>query len=254
MAIDEKEFFREATMRICGSLDIEKALWRCFLYLRDFIPADRIFLNSFDQETGCIMVLASADATAGHFSGIRISLMPAQQAAVLDRHQFPDLLVLNRSAPGSVADIYLRTMGFPESSLISMRLRVEGELTGNLTLVAEGKGRFLPGHARLLSLLNDPWAIALSNNRRYRELLELKERLAEDNRYLQNELLRLTKTEIVGADLGLKEVFDLVRHVAPQPSPVLLVGETGVGKEVIARAIQLLIRKLSRVDRFLLIL
>lgn len=61
--------------------------------------------------------------------------------------------------------------------------------------------------------------------------------LADDNRYLQEELRRLSGEEIIGAEFGLKEVTELVRQVAPLDSPVLLLGETGTGKEVIANAI-----------------
>ena len=42
MRIDEKEFFREATLRICGSLELEKALHHCLLYIVDFIPAGQM--------------------------------------------------------------------------------------------------------------------------------------------------------------------------------------------------------------------
>ncbi len=44
--MDEKEFFREATLRICGSLEIEKAMWQCLLYIHDFIPASQMSLHT----------------------------------------------------------------------------------------------------------------------------------------------------------------------------------------------------------------
>jgi transcriptional regulator with PAS, ATPase and Fis domain len=67
--------------------------------------------------------------------------------------------------------------------------------------------------------------------------MNLRDLLADDNRYLQDELRRLAGEDVVGADFGLKGVMDLVRQVAPLDSPVLLLGETGTGKEVIAGAI-----------------
>jgi transcriptional regulator with GAF, ATPase, and Fis domain len=70
-------------------------------------------------------------------------------------------------------------------------------------------------------------------------VLKLRDRLADDNRYLNRELLRLAGDEIIGADFGLREVMHQVRQVAPTDSPVVLTGETGVGKDVIANAIQL---------------
>src|SRR5208283_1536124 len=86
-------------------------------------------------------------------------------------------------------------------------------------------------HAELFRLVADPFAIALSNYLRYREVLSLKDTLVDDNRYLQEELRQQIGEEIVGADSGLKHVMQMVRRVAPLSSPVLLLGETGTGKE-----------------------
>jgi len=68
-------------------------------------------------------------------------------------------------------------------------------------------------------------------------LLELKELLSEDNRFLHSELRQIAGEEIIGADFGLRGVMDMVRQVAPLSSPVMLLGKTGTGKEVIAGAI-----------------
>ncbi len=90
---------------------------------------------------------------------------------------------------------------------------------------------------QLIGTINEPFAVALTNSLRYRELQKLRDLLADDNRYLQDELRRMVGEDVIGADFGLKSVMDLVRQVAPLDSPVLLLGETGSGKEVIANAI-----------------
>jgi transcriptional regulator with GAF, ATPase, and Fis domain len=72
---------------------------------------------------------------------------------------------------------------------------------------------------------------------RHQEVLRLKDMLADDNRYLFNELRSVSGDEIIGSDFGLKAVMEMVKQVAPIDSPVLLLGETGTGKEVIANAI-----------------
>ena len=61
--------------------------------------------------------------------------------------------------------------------------------------------------------------------------------MTDDNRYLSQELFSLSGNEIVGTDFGLKDVMEMIRKVAPLESPVLLLGETGVGKGVMASAI-----------------
>jgi DNA-binding NtrC family response regulator len=72
---------------------------------------------------------------------------------------------------------------------------------------------------------------------RHQEVSRLKEMLADDNRYLFNELRLVSGDEIIGSDFGLKPVMEMVQQVACLDSPVLLLGETGTGKEVIANAI-----------------
>nr|WP_303649926.1 sigma-54 dependent transcriptional regulator [Desulfobotulus pelophilus] len=61
--------------------------------------------------------------------------------------------------------------------------------------------------------------------------------LEEDNRYLHKELRHISGDRIIGSDFGLREVMQMVRQVAPLESPVLLLGETGTGKELLANAL-----------------
>lgn len=90
---------------------------------------------------------------------------------------------------------------------------------------------------RAWALVNEPAAIALANHQEYEETNRLKDLLADDKQYLQRELRKGLGERLIGADFGLKEVMDKVRRVAPLPSPILLIGETGTGKEIIANAI-----------------
>ena len=114
---------------------------------------------------------------------------------------------------------------------------LENECLGSLGLLAKGKGKFTKAHARLISLLREPFSIALSNALRYEEVVKLKEMVDAENRELNRELHHVSADEIIGTEWGLRHVMEMVRQVAPSASPVLLLGETGVGKEVIANAI-----------------
>jgi len=72
----------------------------------------------------------------------------------------------------------------------------------------------------------------------YREIAELKDKLAQENLYLEDEIRGEMDFEgIVGQSSALRRVLNLVETVAPSDSTVLLLGETGTGKELIARAI-----------------
>ncbi len=122
-------------------------------------------------------------------------------------------------------------------SLLLIRLTTEGLRIGTVALIAEGRNRYSEEHLRLFSMLNDPFATAFSNSIKYQEIIRLKDLLADDNRYLQRELQRLSGDEIIGKDFGLKGVMEMVREISQLDSPALILGETGVGKEVIAHTI-----------------
>ena len=81
-------------------------------------------------------------------------------------------------------------------------------------------------------------AIAIENHLAYGEVVELKDKLAQEKLYLEDEIRSELDFEgIVGQSSALRHVLNLVETVAPSDSTVLLLGETGTGKELIARAI-----------------
>jgi transcriptional regulator with GAF, ATPase, and Fis domain len=238
--VDENEFFRSATLRICGSLEIEEAMSSCVRYLRDFIPVDRMFFQVYEPDLVAIRTVAKATAEGGQ----KVDLLTPLAARVGERvrrgaEERPEVVVIDSEERNPVAREMLRFHGVPGSSILRMNLATEDGRHGGVILNADGADRYSVEHARLFQLLHDPFTIALANTLVHREVLRLRDRLADDNRYLNRELLRMTGDEIVGADFGLRDVMRQVRHVAPTASPVLLSGETGVGKDVIANAIHL---------------
>ncbi|MCO5762371.1 MAG: sigma-54 dependent transcriptional regulator [Chromatiaceae bacterium] len=109
---------------------------------------------------------------------------------------------------------------------------------GVLLIGADPPARWGEEPRTLLPLLAEPIALALRNHQRLRELLALREAAEADRRSLLARLGRRELTDtLIGADAGLREVMRGVELVAPAAAPVLILGETGSGKEVIARAI-----------------
>jgi transcriptional regulator with GAF, ATPase, and Fis domain len=105
-------------------------------------------------------------------------------------------------------------------------------------LIARGSERFGERDAAIMSSLLDPLAAALENSHRLRELASLREAAEADRRSLLARLGRTNVNEsIIGASTGLRPVMERVELVARSDVPVLILGETGTGKEVISRAI-----------------
>jgi len=237
MEVDEREFFREATIRICGSLDVETFLYESFMYIRDYLPADSVVLTHYRAERSEHAALAKASAEGSTLLNLTISIPPDIRTFVVRPDK--ETPVVEKAEMHPTARPWIsKGLLEKDSSLLILRLIIDGSIVGGVIFISRESRVFSQQHAKLLSLLREPFAIALSNSVRYQELLELKDLLAEDNRFLQNELRQVAGEEIIGADFGLRGVMEMVRQVAPLSSPVLLKGETGTGKEVIAGAIQ----------------
>lgn len=234
--LGDMAFFHQATMKICGSLDVNKMIHDCASCLGRCIPLDSIILCTYESERGAIQILAHNNAAIMDSRPRSIPLSPEAQRFMktagfkgTDILQNTDLDVVTREA-NEALDL------FAYSKMV-LHLNLDGEGLGVVLFLSCDPGGFTPEHARLIGLLHDPFAVALANVLKHRELIRLKDLLADDNRYLRHELFHISGDEIVGARYGLKDVMERVWQVAPLSSHVMLTGETGVGKEVIANAI-----------------
>ena len=241
MMIDENEFFRQATLRICGNLDFEFAMQECLIFLRSYMPADRLQLSLYDRGLSALRTIAIATPTEASRLNTVLPL-DNEGKKFLDSPGIPPVVIRNRVLMDPVARPIVQRTGRWNDSIMVMHLAVKETKLGNLVLFAEGLDRYTDEHLRLYSILYEPFAIALSNALRYDELNQLKEVMADDLRYLQGRLQHFSG-DVIGEDFGLKEIMEMVREVAPLDSPVLLQGETGVGKEIIANAIHSLSRR-----------
>jgi transcriptional regulator with GAF, ATPase, and Fis domain len=115
-----------------------------------------------------------------------------------------------------------------------------------LGVLALGGDSALLDATGVVEALLEPFAAAMTNDGRLHELARLRERAEADNRALLTRLQRQDVSEaIVGAEAGLRTVMEQVDQVARTDAPVLILGETGSGKEVVARAIH---QRSRRVD------
>ena len=231
------DFFREFTFRICGSLNVGEALWRCLIYVRKILPADELVLTVYNPALGTLEIAARADEK-GFVTEPESVPMPFHVRKELENVQRYDRVRIRNDVwqDPIIKEVALQ-LKWPGSSVIVARLIIQHKFVGSLIVRANGPDRYTEEHGELWATVNEPVGIALANSRQYQELLKLKETLADDNRYLHNELRKNIGAQIVGANFGLKDVMSHVYRVAPLSSPVLLIGETGSGKEIIANAI-----------------
>jgi formate hydrogenlyase transcriptional activator len=123
-------------------------------------------------------------------------------------------------------------------SICSVPLMARDRTIGTLALSRLTSDVWTPDDVEFLAQVASQIAIAVENSISYRQLSEMRERLATEKLYLEDEI-RLDQNvgNMIGEGAAFQSVLKGVHIVAPTDSTVLILGETGTGKELVARAI-----------------
>ncbi|HWI41744.1 MAG TPA: sigma 54-interacting transcriptional regulator [Verrucomicrobiae bacterium] len=231
-----EEFSREITLRICSSLEIAESLRNAFDYLREHVPLDALTLFIIDGRLGAVRRIGHA---FGEVDVAPADIIPLTEDLVrkIAARDFTEPFIVDPAE-----DEIFRTLA-PLTKIqgctdLIVPLRIKGELIGGVGLRAWGEGRYGGEHLELCRCLAKPFAIALANALAHEEVLRYQTILLDDKRFLNRELYGGASADgIIGGNTGLRHAMEMVRQVAPLNSTVLILGETGTGKEMIANAI-----------------
>ncbi|HPQ40091.1 MAG TPA: sigma 54-interacting transcriptional regulator [bacterium] len=248
--MDALTFYRDLTGQIASSLDIGEALTNTFRYLKSVIDIDLLSLFYFDfmkQRLQCLAEVREHCSEVYFEHPVSCGRLPPKYTYAnglvkeFSDLELPDVEIISDAERewyfANNPQMTARYGALDLKSLIRVWLHLNKEMVGTLVVAGRSPDVFDDGILELFRMVRDPITVAMSNARRYQELLLLKSRLEEDNRALQRELQHDVGDRPIGIDFGLRGVMEKVRQVAATGSPVLLLGETGTGKEVIANTI-----------------
>lgn len=203
------------------------------------MPLARLVIRRIDRERSRLETVAVASTTkSGEAPPQEATQWPARDLERLlrwcQRGEIHHATARQRGKP----IVHAATPAFLQGEVMVGPLISQHETAGLLFLEIPPSARVTTEQKRVCQTLLEPCAVALDNDHRLHELRTLREAAEADTRSL---LIRLGREEvvapIVGADRGLRSVMERVAVVTRSDVPVLLLGETGSGKEVIARAI-----------------
>jgi formate hydrogenlyase transcriptional activator len=246
LAIDDARNFRESqraesrlrllldlTNRVVRTLDLRELLREITANLRRVMQCEGAGVTLPDPESGGLRIYALDFPTSKGFlhEGMVTTDVSHSVTQVFQSGQ-----AINLDREGILADGRVALEG--ANSLCRLPLVSHDRVLGVLSLGAVREHAFSNEDMAFLGQVASQIAIAVENAMAYREIAELKDKLEQEKVYLEDEIRsELNFEEIVGGSEGLRQVLRQIETVAPTDSTVLIYGETGTGKELVARAV-----------------
>lgn len=227
------DVWREA----CQHIEMGEAVERIFPILQQRLPLDLLLIRRLDLARTCVETVTTGQMLP--------ELIPDQTRSACATEDLERILLWSRRQEVIRCETVVARRQWPgllppgvEGELLAVSLTTAEGPPGALLLIARPPRHFRAEHEAMLQELREPFTVALENDRRLRELTQLREAVEAENRSLLSRLGRHDLSDsIVGTETGLRAVMEQVELVARSDVPVLILGETGSGKEVVARAI-----------------
>jgi formate hydrogenlyase transcriptional activator len=237
-AQDRLKLILDLTNQVVSNLEFPELLRSTSANVRRVMQADAAAIMLPDSEGQNLRVhaLDFPDSRGIFTEG---ALVPVAATMPGDAFRTGNPIVINRLDPAEIPpEMYRKAKGEGLNSFCDVPLLSRQRVLGVLAVARHEENTFDKEEVAFLSQVANQVAIAVENALAYGEIAELKDKLAQEKLYLEDEIRGEMDFEgIVGQSSALRHVLQLVETVAPSDSTVLLLGETGTGKELIARAI-----------------
>ncbi len=238
---DTGNFFYDATLRLCSTLDIEEAFASLLRYLQKFMALKSIDVARIHADLQEIESILYCDEKQTAISSKRMRLTTEQfeaaSATILKKEAEETGLLV--TIPNDNIALLLATLSVRgrKPPIFFIRIRFKRDFWVGLTFSFEADNPPTQEQLDLLLSLRAPFLMTLSNSLRYREVEALKSVILRENLELRSQLDKRPDKEIIGAKSGLEPVIRQARLAGATDVPVLVLGETGAGKEVVAHAV-----------------
>jgi formate hydrogenlyase transcriptional activator len=222
---------------LTSRLDLPELLQALSSCLRDVIHHTAAALLLYDSESKCLRAHALEAKRTSLGEGFLVPVNSDNPAGMSFLQRQP-LLVKSLSLSQYPSEIVKRAYDDGIRSGCEVPLISRDRVLGILTLASNREAAFDEGDLELLTQVANQIAIAVDNASVYREIETLKNKLASEKLYLEEEIQTVFNfEEIIGQSAALRRILKQIETVAPTESTILIQGETGTGKELIARAI-----------------
>lgn len=246
MQVMKKEMIEGLLFSMHRTPDVKDSLKECYGFFKKFVPLDLISLNIYNLGQDALRLMAVVTDEEVMLINELIPLS-ADSARFTEKEPVKKIRLSTADEARITRDIAAHFGIFHEKRCsLNLTAEISPFQYFTLGLSARGENRYHENHADMMRAFYEPLStIARDLCLRIKEA-SLKERLTAENQELRRKLGFLGDPLFLDRESGLKEVIKQVEQVAPVDSPVLIMGETGSGKEVVADAIH---RRSGRADK-----
>jgi len=235
---DRLSLLLDVNNTVVSVLDLHELLAAVSDSLRRLVPHEYASLSLYDAETQTLQIHAlDFPVSKGMLQeGLSIPVAGSPTGRAIQTRQ--PVLITRGDIEQFGSDIARRILAEGLKSAYCLPLISHDRPLGTLVVASLTDEIFPEKDARLLQNVANQIAIAVENSLAFRQVVDRANKLSEEKLYLQDEIrTEYNFEEIIGESPALKRVLDQIQTVAPTDSTVLIQGETGTGKELIARAI-----------------
>ena len=233
--------------QITSNLELSEVLRSISISLREIMKGDIAAVSLYDAASGQmnLFVLDYPDRKGFAKEGLLMPLIgPGKTVFETRRPMITRIEDLHQLGPEVHAELSCIS---GSESICLIPLVNHARVLGILTLSRTTKIQFSQEEVDFLCQIAGPISIAIENAFAFKEISELKEKLAQEKSYLEEEIRsEMGFEQIIGNCAAIKQALHLVETVSPSDSTVLILGETGTGKELIARAVHERSRRTGR--------
>jgi formate hydrogenlyase transcriptional activator len=233
----EEAVMLQLSSALLSSMDFEKLLTAISASIHEVVPHDRAALALYDAAAGDLVVqfLGSQDVEA--YPGEPRVPVEGTLAGQVFRTRQTVLLETLQGAPHAPETVRtLSRIGMASGCWVP--LVHHGKAIGTLGVLSRIEHGIRLEDVSMLERIAAQVAMAVDNSLAFRRIAELRDKLRQEKQYLQDEInLENRFEDIVGESAGLRQVLKEIETVAPTNATVLIQGETGTGKELLARSI-----------------
>jgi formate hydrogenlyase transcriptional activator len=235
---DRLRLLLEVNNAVVATLNLRQLLNNVSASLRRLVKHEYASLSLYDPETQRLQIHAlDFPVSKGLIGeGLWVPIKGAAHGRALTSRQ--PVFMTRGDVEQLDSDIARRCLAEGLRSTCILPLVSRGRPLGTLAVASLQEETFPQKDAELLQHVANQIAIGVENALAYRQVVDQANKLTEEKLYLQDEIrTEHNFEEIIGESTGLKRILEQVQIAAPTDSTILIQGETGTGKELIARAI-----------------